>query len=128
MSLTSHLGNKQSPALQFIYASAPELALAGTPGRDGKAMAQYFGFDELKALETRIPIPEEVTNRKGHAIVEGMALDYRLRMDLPGFDFASTAAQKGLDLLAKDPTVVHPGKHIQNGLETALGFASLTLQ
>lgn len=128
MSLTSHLSDKQSPIRHFIYASAPELAIAGTPGGDGKAMASSFGFDQLTALETQIPIPEAAKDRRSHAIIAGMALDYRLRMDLPGFDFAKTAAQKGLDRLAEDPSVVPRGKHIHEVLETALGFAYLTLQ
>ncbi|MHA7306520.1 hypothetical protein ACX80E_14970 [Arthrobacter sp. TMN-49] len=128
MSLTSHLDNKQSPVRQFIYASAPELALAGTSGREGKAMAEFFGFGELTALETRILIPEEVTNRKGHAIVAGMALDYRLRMDLPDFDFANTTALLAIDHFAADPSLVHRGTHIRKVLEEALGFAYLTFK
>ncbi|POH60308.1 hypothetical protein [Arthrobacter glacialis] len=128
MSLTSHLANKQSPVRQFIYAGAPELARAGTAGRDGKAMAEFFGFDELTALETQIPVPEEVTNRKGHAIVAGMALDYRLRMDRPDFDFANTTALLALDHFAADPSLVPRGKHIHKVLEEALGFAYLTFK
>ncbi|MBP2412043.1 hypothetical protein JOF48_000842 [Arthrobacter stackebrandtii] len=128
MTLTSHLSDKQSAVRQFIQACAPELALAGTAGRDGKAMAEFFGFDELTAREARLSIPEAVEDRKSHAIVAGIALDYRLRMDLPGFDFANTAGQKGLDILAKDMTVVPRGKHIHKVLEMALGFAYNTLK
>lgn len=123
MTLTSHLSDKQSPVRQFIHACAPELALAGTAGRDGKAMAEFFGFDELTSLETQLPMPAAVKDRKSHAIVAGMALDYRLRMSLPGFDLANTAGQKGLDILARDTSIVHRGKHIHEVLEMALGFS-----
>lgn len=128
MSLTRQLENRQSPVRQFIYESAPELALAGTPGRGGKAMASFFGFDELTSLETQILIPEAAKDRKSHAIVAGIALDYRLRMDLPGFDVTNTAAWRGLNRLAKDLTIVHRGKHIHKVLEMTLNFAYLTLQ
>lgn len=67
MSLTSHLTSSRSPVRQFVYASAPELAIAGTSGSDGKAMASFFGFDELTALEAQIPIPNAVKDRTGHA-------------------------------------------------------------
>lgn len=50
MSLTRHLSNKESPIRQFIYGSAPQLAVAGTRGRQGQLMASAFGFDELTAL------------------------------------------------------------------------------
>lgn len=126
MSLTSHLKNKHSAIRQFIYASAPELGLAGTAGHAGKEMATSFGFDEITALETRLPIPEKVKNRKGHAVVAGMAFDYGIRMSLPGFDVNETTAQMGLDLLASNPGVVHRGKHIHKMLEMALNYA-LTL-
>lgn len=130
MSLTSHLRSKESLIRQFVYESAPQLALAGTRGRQGQAMASSFGLDELTALETQLPIPDEVKSkdRKSHAIVAGMALDYRLRMDLPGFDFKNTVAQRGLELLAADPSIVNRGKHIHKVLQQALVFASLTLQ
>jgi hypothetical protein len=111
-----------------IYGSAPQLALAGTRGLQGKAIATSFGFDELTALATQLPIPEEVKNRKNHASVAGTALDYRLRMDLPGFDFEHTVAQRGLDRLDADPEVVHRGKLIYNVLKEALGLAYRTLQ
>ena len=128
MSLTSHLRDKQSPVRQFICGCAPVLALAGTPGRHGHEVASFFGFDELTALETRIPTPEAVKDRKSHAIVAGMALDYRLRMDLPGFDIEATVAQSGLDLLAEDFTVVRRGKHIHKLLEMAVAFTYLQLR
>ncbi|MGK3957664.1 hypothetical protein ACLKOZ_15910 [Arthrobacter sp. R4] len=126
MSLTSHLSSKESPIRQFIYESAPQLALAGTRGHRGRAVASSFGFDELITLEARLPIPEAVKDRQSHAIVAGMALDYRIRMELPGFNFVDTMAQRGLDLLAADPSVVHRGKHIHKVLEQAVGFAYLT--
>jgi hypothetical protein len=126
MSLTSHLSSKESPIRQFIYECAPQLALAGTRGRRGLEVASSFGFDELIALETQLPIPEAVKGRQSHAAVAGTALDYRLRMDLPNFGFLDTVAQMGLDLLAADPGVVHRGKHIHKVLEEALGFAYLT--
>jgi len=91
-------------------------------------MASSFGFDELTALATQLPIPEGVKDRKGHASVAGMALDYRLRMDLPGFDFEHTVAQEGLDHLAVDPGVLHRGKHIHKVLKESLGLAYLTLR
>jgi hypothetical protein len=126
MSLTSHLSSKESPIRQFIYESAPQLALAGTRGRRGQEVASSFGFDELIALKTQLAIPGAVKDRKSHASVAGMALDYRLRMDLPGFNFEHTLAQRGLDILAADLGVVHRGKHIHKVLEQALGFAYLT--
>lgn len=126
MSFTSHLRDKESPIRQFIYDSAPQLALAGTRGRQGKMLASSFGFDELIGLEAQLPIPEEVKDRQSHAIVVGMALDYRLRMDLPGFDFEETMAWKGLDALDANPDVVHRGKHIHKVLEQALNFAYLS--
>ncbi|MCG2623034.1 hypothetical protein LVY72_14115 [Arthrobacter sp. I2-34] len=128
MSLTNHLSSKESPIRQFIYECAPQLALAGTRGRRGHVVASSFGFDELLALRTQLPIPEEVKDRKSHAVVAGMALDYRLRMDLPGFNFVETVAQRGLDILAADPGVVHRGKHIHKVLNDAFNFAYLTLQ
>jgi len=128
MSLTSHLKSAESLVRRFIYASAPQLALAGTRGAEGKALASSFGFDDLTALATQRPIPDEVENRTGHSIVVGMALDYRLRMDLPGFDFSQTVAQRGLDRLAADPGVVHRGKHIHKLLQESLGLAHRTLQ
>jgi hypothetical protein len=127
MSLTTHLANIDSPIRQFIYESAPKLALAGTRGRQGSLLATSFGFDELTALETRLPIPAEVKARQSHATLAGMALDYRLRMDLPGFDFVETMARRGLDVLAGDLGVVHRGKHIHKTLEqAALGLSYLT--
>lgn len=86
-----------------------------------------FDFDQLLALKTQLPIPKDAKDRHSHATVAGTALDYRLRMDLPDFDFAETVAQRGLDVLASDTTVVHRGKHIHEVLEMALGFAFLTL-
>lgn len=126
MSLTSHLSSKESPIRRFIYESAPQLALAGTRGHRGRAVASSFGFDELNSFGTRLPIPEAVKNRQSHAVVAGMALDYRIRMELPGFNFVDTMAQRGLDILAADSRVVHRGKHIHKVLEQALGFAYLT--
>lgn len=126
MSLTRHLNNKESPIRRFIYESAPQLALAGTRGRQGREVASSFGFDELLTLKTQLPVPEVVKDRQSHAAVAGMALDYRLRMDLPNFDFVDTVAQKGLDLLGEDPSVVHRGKHIHKVLEHALGLAYLS--
>ncbi|WP_173921721.1 hypothetical protein [Agromyces sp. Marseille-P2726] len=130
MSLTSHLKDAESPVRQFIHESAPELALAGTRGADGKAAASRLGFDELTALETKIPIPAQVkpAERKSHAIVAGMALDYRIRMDLPGFNLEETTARKGLDRLAANPDVVHRGKHIYKLLHTAYGLTYLTVK
>ncbi|MFI2563562.1 hypothetical protein [Paenarthrobacter sp. NPDC018779] len=89
-------------------------------------MASEFGFDEVTALNTQLPIPEGVNERKSHAITAGMALDYRIRMELPDFDFADTMAQAGLDILGMDPGVIHRGKHIHKTLEMASGFAYLT--
>lgn len=127
MSLTTHLADLDSPIRQFIYESAPRLALAGTRGRQGALLATSFGFDELTALEARLPIPEEVKARQSHAAIAGMALDYRLRMELPGFDFVETMARRGLDVLAADLSVVHRGKHIHRMLDqTALGLSYLT--
>jgi hypothetical protein len=126
MSLTRHLSHKESPIRQFVHESAPQLALAGTRGRRGQEAASSFGFDELIALKTQLAIPEAVKDRRGHAAVAGTALDYRLRMDLPGFNFVETVAQRGLDILAADTGAVHRGKHIHKMLEQALGFAYLT--
>ncbi|GGI00974.1 hypothetical protein ACFFGR_16810 [Arthrobacter liuii] len=126
MSLTRHLSSKDSPIRQFVYESAPQLALAGTRGRRGQEIASSFGFDQLLSLKTQLPIPEDVKDRQSHATVAGTALDYRLRMDLPDFDFVETVAQRGLDVLASDTAVVHRGKHIHKVLEMALGFAYLT--
>ena len=131
MSLTNHLKDAGSPVRQFIYSCAPELALAGTRGAVGREVAERCGFDELTSLETRIPIPAEVkpTQRKSHAITAGIALDYRIRFDLPGFDITETAAKKGLDRFALNPGVVHRGKHIEHVLrEAAMGLAYLTLK
>jgi hypothetical protein len=127
MSLTRHLESAESPVRRFIYGSAPQLALAGTRGLQGKTIASSFGFDELTALATQLPIPEEVKDRNSHASVAGMALDYRLRMDLPGFDFEQTVANRGLERLAADPGVVHRGKHIHQLLNEAFSLAYLTL-
>jgi hypothetical protein len=126
MSLTRNLSSKESPIRQFVHESAPQLALAGTRGRRGQEVASSFGFDELNALETQLAIPEAVKDRQGHATVAGTALDYRLRMDLPDFNFVETVAQRGLDILAADAGAVHWGKHIHKMLEQALGFAYLT--
>ena len=80
MSLTRHLKDDRSQVRAFIYASAPELATAGTRGAVGRATATSLDFDALTDLETQIPIPAEVkpSQRKSHAVVAGMALDYRL--------------------------------------------------
>lgn len=126
MSLTRHLSSKESPIRQFVYESAPQLALAGTRGRRGQEIASSFGFDELITLKTQIAIQETVKDRQSHATVAGTALDYRIRMDMPGFDFVETVAQRGLDILAADTAIVHRGKHIHKVLEMALGFAYLT--
>lgn len=126
MSLTRHLSSRDSPIRQFIYESAPQLALAGTRGRRGQEFASLFGFEQLLALKTQLAIPDDVKDRQSHATVAGTALDYRLRMDLPDFDFVETVAQRGLDVLASDTAVVHRGKHIHKVLEMALGFAYLT--
>lgn len=127
MSLTTHLANIPSPIRQFIYDCAPRLALAGTRGRQGALLATAFGFDELTALETRLPIPAEVQERQSHATMAGMALDYRLRMELPRFDFLETMARRGLDVLAADLSAVHRGKHIHKMLDqAALGLSYLT--
>lgn len=128
MSLTSHLKNSASPIREFIYATVPELAIAGTRGREGREAASLFGFDELTQLETQFPIPQHVTDRKSHATLAGIALDYRLRMDLPNFEVSSSAARRGLNMLAEDLTITQRGKHIHKVLDTALGFAHLTLQ
>lgn len=130
MSLTRLLKDTESPVREFIYASAPELSVAGMRGAIGSATATRFGFDELTALETQIPIPAEVkpSQRKSHAIVAGMALDYRLRMDLPGFDIGETTAWKGLKRLQANPDVIHRGKHIAALLQDALNFGYLTLK
>ncbi len=126
MSLTRHLKDADSPVRQLIYASAPELAAAGTRG----AIATRFEFDKLTSLETQIPIPTEVkpAQRKSHAVIAGMALDYRLRMDLPEFDVGETTAWKGLERLQANPGVIHRGKHIAQLLQDALNFAYLTLK
>lgn len=131
MSLTRHLKDPDSPVRLFISQCAPELALAGTRGAEGSAMATSFGFDELTALETQVPISAEVgpSRRKSHAITAGVALDYRIRMSLPGFEISETTAAKGLDRLALNPGVVHRGKHIEYLLrEATLGLAYRTLQ
>ncbi|TFC38972.1 hypothetical protein [Cryobacterium sp. TMT2-14] len=130
MSLTSHLKDPVSPVRQFIYESAPDLALAGTRGAQGKAMATRFDFDKLTVLETQIPIPAEVTHsqRKSHAVAAGIALDYRIRMSLPRFEVAETAAWKGLERLRANPNTVHRGRHIARLLQDALNFAYLTLR
>jgi hypothetical protein len=88
MSLTSQLSDPNSPLRRFAYDCAPELALASTRGVVGTATASRFGFDDLTTLKTGIPIPAEVKpgNRRDHATTAGIALDYRIRMDLPGFD------------------------------------------
>ncbi|WP_144831122.1 hypothetical protein [Microbacterium sp. BH-3-3-3] len=130
MSLTSHLKDTDSSVREFVYSSAPTLATAGTRGDIGKVNATRFDFDTLTALATLIPIPAEVKppQRKGHAIVAGMALDYRLRMNLPGFDVAATTAWRGLKRLQANPDVIHRGKHIAGLLQDALDFAYLTLK
>jgi len=128
MSLTSHLSDVESPVRRFIYECAPQLALAGTRGAEGKVFASQFGFDDLTALANQRPIPDDVKNRTGHAVVAGMALDYRLRMDLPGFDFTKTVAQIGLDRLAADPGLVHRGQHIHKLLQESLSLSYLTVQ
>ncbi|WP_282405013.1 hypothetical protein, partial [Pseudomonas sp. PS02285] len=124
MSLTRHLKDVDSPVHEFVYSSAPELAIAGTRGAVGKANATRFGFDALTELETQIPIPAGVksSQRKSHAVVAGMALDYRLRMDLPGFEVGETTAWKGLARLRANPAVIHRGKHIAALLQDALNY------
>jgi hypothetical protein len=128
MSLTSHLASPESPVRQFIHGSAPRLALAGTRGSEGRAIASSLGFDGLTALATQRPIPDHVKNRTSHSVEVGMALDYCIRMDLPGFDISQTAAQRGLDHLAADPDVVHRGKHIHRLLQDCVSFTFLTLK
>jgi hypothetical protein len=128
MSLTRHLADPKSPVRQFIHDSAPLLALAGTRGLSGKEVASSLGFDELTALATQLPIPAEVKDRQGHASVAGIALDYRLRMDLPDFDFERTVARTGLDRLAADPGVVHRGKHIHQLLSDSFSFSFLSFR
>lgn len=130
MSLTRHLKNVDSPVHEFVYSSAPELATAGTRGAVGKANATRFDFDALTELETQIPIPADVkpSQRKSHAVVAGTALDYRLRMDLPGFDVGETTAWKGLERLRANPDVIHRGKHIAALLQDALNFGYLALK
>lgn len=130
MSLTRHLKEFSSPVRRFVYASASSLAAAGTRGGDGVVTAKRFDFDQLTSLETQIPIPAEVASaqRRSHAIVAGIALDYRVRMDLPGFDIADTTAWNGLKRLQANPGVVHRGKHIASLLQDALNFGYLTLK
>ncbi|SDS81086.1 hypothetical protein [Microterricola viridarii] len=130
MSLTRHLKNADSPVRNFIYASAPALAAAGIRGPIGTATAKKFGFDKLTSLVTQIPIPAEVkrAQRKSHAVVAGMALDYRLRMDLPGFDVGETTAWRGLERLQANSDAIHRGKHIAQLLQDALNFGYLTLK
>lgn len=130
MSLTRHLKDVDSPVREFVYSTATDLATAGTRGALGKANATRFDFDALTELETQIPIPAEVkpSQRKSHAVLAGMALDYRLRMDLPGFDLGATTARKGLERLQANPGVVHRGKHIAALLQDALNFGYLTLK
>ncbi|MBM7847595.1 hypothetical protein [Arthrobacter roseus] len=53
MSLTSYLNSAQSSIRQFIHASATELALAGTSGRNGKAMASFLGIYRVSISQTR---------------------------------------------------------------------------
>lgn len=130
MSLTRHLRELSSPVRRFVYASAPGLAAAGTRGGDGAAAATRFDFGSLTSLETQIPIPAEVkpAQRKPHATIAGMALDYRLRMDLPGFDMVETTAWRGLERLQASPDAIHRGEHIARMLQDALNFGYLTLK
>lgn len=130
MSLTRHLKDLSSPVRRFVYASAVELAAAGTRGAAGAAGATRFDFDNLTSLETQIPIPAEVkpAQRKRHATVAGIALDYRVRMDLPDFDISKTTAWQGLERLQANPDVIHRGKHIASMLQDALNFGYLTLK
>ena len=130
MSLTSHLRDAASPVRQFVYACAPDLAIAGTRGVAGAAMAAHFGFDDLTSLETQIPVPAEVKpgQRRSHAAEAGTALDYRIRMDLPGFDVTHTIAWRGLSQLEMNLDLVHRGKHLHTLLRETLDFAFLTLK
>lgn len=131
MALTSHLKDANSRVRQFIYAAAPDLALAGTRSTEGTRWATELGFDELTAMDTQIPIPVEVKSaeRQSHAVIAGIALDYRIRMDLPKFDISETAARKGLHRFERNLDIVHRGKHIYRLLsEATLGLAYLTLQ
>ena len=123
--MTRHLEQPDSPIRRFIVDSVPELALAGTRGAAGKLVATRYGFDELTALVPKVPIPPEVkpSGRKAHAITAGIALDYMIRLSLPGFDLRRTSAQKGLDSLGADPGVVPRGQHIHKLLDMSLKLA-----
>lgn len=93
-------------------------------------MAKRFGFDDQTSLQTQIPIPAEVkpAARRKHAATAGTALDYRIRMDLPDFDVATTSAWRGLELLERHLEAVHRAKHIHKLLSEALQFAYLELK
>lgn len=63
-----------------------------------------------------------------HSGLVGTALDYRLRMDLPSFDFTDSKAQTGLDILKRRPNITPNGQHVHAVLEDAMAFAYLTFQ
>lgn len=126
MALTHHLKDSESPVRQFLVECAPLLATAGTRGKAGKQAAEAFGFHEVTSLETQLPIPDDATERKAHAITAGIALDYRLRMALPGFDVESTVAAKGLKRFASGIDLVPRGKSAYAKLSEAYGLVGLS--
>lgn len=112
MSLTSHLKDRASPVRAFLLAAAPQLALAGTRGYEGKDAAAALRFPRAMARPVRSAIPE-VASRKGHAIATGIAFDYRVRMELQGpmFEVGDTTAAIGVDKLRYYTAIVSGSAH-----------------
>jgi hypothetical protein len=111
MSLTTHLADRTSPVREYIYACAPQLALAGGRGREGKEQAAAFGFNDVLTRGLTVPIPVEVENRRSHAPIAGIAIDYRARMMLGPLDPSETVAARGVDRLAEYTHAVKNGEH-----------------
>lgn len=61
------------------------MALAGTRGVVGKAIASQFHFDGLTALETHIPVPAEVPRqwRRSHAVIAAIEVKTTEKVDNP---------------------------------------------
>lgn len=121
MTLTGELGRADSRVRKAIAASTPTVALAGTRGAPGREASEALGFDRLLASEVVVPIPAEVTLRNAHASTVGAAVDYRVRMALPGFDLERSVAMRTAQVLerraAEAEWYAHPAMILRSAVD-----------
>ncbi|WP_420180828.1 HEAT repeat domain-containing protein [Paenarthrobacter sp. TA1.8] len=123
MSLTDLLKDSGSPVRAFLKHVSPALEAAAGNTESAQIAASDLG---LKALADSKAIVPRAAGVQG--TLSGTAFDFRVRMELPGFDTQQSAAAAGISRAAQYRELIENGHHRVNVLSEIFDLAKALIE